>query len=309
MPRPGDTHMHRSPVTGGADSIVRLRHPGRAVSGVLVVLLLAWTGSSIVSTGNIEFSVIPQFLFDPVVLSGVQLTIFLTVVAMALGLLIGVLAAVCRLSENPVLSWVASGYVWFFRGTPVLVQLIFWYNIGIIFPRLGITVPFTSWSFFTVDANTVVTPLNAAILGLGLNSGAYIAEIVRSGIISVNRGQVEAAYALGLEPGRTMRRIVLPQAVPVLIPPLGNEFVSMLKYSALASVIAVQELLGSVENIYATNLRTLELLIVASLWYLALTTLFSFGQSRLEKRMAHGRSTAADRRREKAESHAGGSRG
>jgi polar amino acid transport system permease protein len=285
---------------GAAIEAVPVRHPGRAAAGAVLLLLLAWLVVTIARNDSFEFGVVPDYLFDRVVLDGVWLTIELTVVSMVLGLVIGVAAAVGRLSENPVLRWTAAGYIWLFRGTPVLVQLVFWFNIGIIFPTLGITLPFVDVTLFSVDANSVVTPMNAAILGLGLNSGSYIAEIVRAGITSVGRGQVEAAYALGLDPRRTLRRIVLPQAIPVAVPPLGNEFVSMLKYSALASVIAVPELLGSVEQIYATNLRTLELLVVASIWYLALTTVFSFLQSLLERRLSRGRvgiSTVRARRR------------
>lgn len=281
------------PLTGaGGDEIkaVPLRHPGRTAAAAVMALLVAWFVVTLAGNDKFDYGVVPDYLFDEVVIDGVLLTLLLTIAAMGLGLVIGVAAAIGRLSDNAVLRWTASAYIWFFRGTPVLVQLVFWFNIGIIFPTLGVTVPFTDVTVFSVDSNTVVTPLNAAILGLGLNSGAYIAEIVRAGITSVGHGQVEAAYALGLSPRRTMRRIVLPQAVPVAVPPLGNEFVSMLKYSALASVIAVQELLGSVETIYATNLRTLELLVVASIWYLALTTVFSFLQSLLERRLGRGRS-------------------
>lgn len=292
----------RTAGAGEAEAIraVPVRHPGRMAAGAVLVLLLVWLAVTVAGNEEFDFGVIPDYLFDPVILDGVRLTLVLTVVSMALGLVIGVVAAIGRLSDNPVLRWTAGAYIWLFRGTPVLVQLVFWFNIGIVFPTLGVTIPFTDVSLFSIESNTVVTPLNAAILGLALNSGAYIAEIVRAGITSVSRGQVEAAAALGLEPRRTMRRIVLPQAIPVAVPPLGNEFVSMLKYSALASVIAVQELLGSVETIYSVNLRTLELLVVASIWYLALTTLFSFLQSLLERRLGRGRSGIATVRARRA---------
>ena len=290
----GEAAVVTAPATRPAEEVeairaVPVRHPGRTVAGVVLLLLILWVAITIAGNEQFDFGAIPEYLFDPVVLSGVRLTIVLTVVSMVLGLVVGVIAAIGRLSENPVLRWVAGAYIWLFRGTPVLVQLVFWFNIGIVFPTIGISVPFTDISLVSVESNSVVTPVNAAILGLGLNSGAYIAEIVRGGITSVGRGQVEAAAALGLDPRRTMRRIVLPQAIPVAVPPLGNEFVSMLKYSALASVIAVQELLGSVETIYSVNLRTLELLVVASIWYLALTTLFSGLQSLLERRLSRGR--------------------
>lgn len=269
--------------------VVPVRHYGRAVAGAVVLLIVLWIAYSVATNENLDFVVVASNLFEPVVLGGVALTLFLTFVSMAVGILIGVIAAISRLSPNPVLRSVSAGYVWFFRGTPVLVQLIFWFNIGIIFPNLAIGIPFTGITFWSMPINDVITPLNAAILGLGLNSGAYIAEIIRAGILSVSKGQVDAAYALGMNRRLTMRRIVLPQAVPIVIPPLSNEFIGMLKYSALASVIAVQELLGSVENIYSRNLRVLELLIVASIWYLVITTFFTFVQRLLERRFSRGR--------------------
>lgn len=276
---------------------VPVRHRGQWAGGAVAILVVLWLGALVVDSGRISISVILDYLFHPVVLRGVLVTIELTVISMLVGLVLGVLAAVAQLSDNVVLRSVASGYVWFFRGTPVLVQLIFWFNIGILFPQLGLIVPFTDIALGTIATNDVVTPMAAAILGLGLNSGAYIAEIVRGGVISVIRGQSDAAHALGMPPGMAMRRIILPQSVPAALPPLGNEFIGMLKYSSMASVIAVKELLGSVEAIYSTNLRTIELLIVASLWYLLLTTLFTLGQRSLERRMGRGRASAADRGR------------
>ncbi len=276
--------------------VVPVRHYGRFIAGGLIILLLVWLAVSISQNGNFEFDVVGKYLFNPVVLGGVLLTLVLTALSMTLGIIMGVLAAVSRLSDNPVLRWVSATYVWFFRGTPVLVQLVFWFNIGIIFPRLGLSLPFTDISLWSMPINDAVTPVNAAILGLGLNAGAYIAEIVRAGIISVGKGQVDAAYALGLDRRQAMRRIVLPQAIPLVIPPLSNEFIGMLKYSSLASVIAVQELLGSVENIYSTNLRVLELLVVASIWYLAITTVFTLIQRLLERRFSRGRASIEPRR-------------
>ena len=283
------------PVDWEPNVVVPARHPWRAVCGVLVALVLLWLAVTVARNDRFDFGAVPEYLFDPVILRGVRLTLILSISSMTLGIAIGVVAAVGRMSDNPVLRWTAATYVWFFRGTPVLVQLVFWFNIGIVFRTIGLRVPFTDAWLWKADVNDVVTPLVAAILGLGLNSGAYVSEIVRSGVIAVGHGQVEAAYALGMQPRLAMRRVVLPQAVPVAIPPLGNEFIGMLKYSALASVIAVRELLGSAEAIYSTNLKTLELLVVASLWYLALTSLFSIAQRALERRLARGRRTAARR--------------
>jgi polar amino acid transport system permease protein len=276
-----------------ADRIVAVpvRHPGRLVAAAVILVLLVDLAVAVAGNKNFKFSVVPHYLFYPVVLAGLKTTLVLTAVAMALAIALGVIAAVCRLSPNPVLKMVSAAYIWFFRGTPVLVQLIFWFNLGIIFPHITIGIPFTDLTLWSEPINSVITPFTAAVLGLGLNEGAYVAEIVRAGIISVGKGQTDAAYALGMHRTEVMRRIVLPQAVPIVIPPMGNEFIGMLKYSALASVIAVQELLGSVERIYSTNLRTLELLVVASIWYLVCTSVFTVGQHYLERYVGRSRVT------------------
>lgn len=276
-----------------ADRIVAVpvRHYGRMVAGAVVLLLLVDLSLAIARNKSFKFGLVAHYMFDPVVLAGLRTTLELTVISMALAIALGVIAAICRLSPNPVLKLTSGGYIWFFRGTPVLVQLIFWFNLGIIFPNLRLGIPFTHVSFWSEPTNSAIRPMTAAILGLGLNEGAYVAEIVRAGIISVSKGQTDAALALGMRRGAVMRRVVLPQAVPVVIPPMGNEFIGMLKYSALASVIAVPELLGSVEHIYSTNLRTLELLVVASLWYLACTTALTIGQHYLERYVGRSRGT------------------
>ena len=277
-------------------AIIPVRHVGRVISGFVILLVLGWLAFEVAKNPDFQFGVVTNYLFNPVVLRGVGLTLLLTVAAMTLGLFLGLIAAVSRLSPNPVLRRVSAGYIWFFRGTPVLVQLIFWFNIGILFKNVTIGIPFTYIVFWSIPTNQLVTPLMAAILGLGLNSGAYIAEIIRAGILSVAKGQVDAAYSIGMTSAQAMRRIVLPQAVPIAIPPLGNEFIGLLKYSALASVIAVQELLGSVENLYSTNFRTLELLVVASIWYLAVTSILTLGQQGLERKFSRGRAQAVRKR-------------
>jgi polar amino acid transport system permease protein len=221
------------------------------------------------------------------VLDGLEITILLTVVCMAIGIVLGVILAVMRLSANPLLSGASWVYIWFFRGTPVLVQLLFWYNMAALYPRFSLGVPFGP-SFVHGNANSLVTALTAAILGLGLNEGAYMAEIVRAGILSVEHGQVEAAQALGMTRALTMRRIILPQAMRVIIPPTGNETISMLKTSSLASVITVTELLYAVQLIYSVNFQTIPLLIVASLWYLIATSVLTVGQYYIERHYSRG---------------------
>jgi polar amino acid transport system permease protein len=212
----------------------------------------------------------------------------LTVLSMLIGVTLGVLLAVARLSPNPVLRTVSWVYIWFFRGTPALVQIIFWGNIGILFETVSIGIPFTDVTFFSEPTNQVVTLFVAGLLALGLNEGAYMAEIVRSGIIAVDRGQSEAARSLGMTGGQTMRRIVLPQAMRVIVPPTGNECIAMLKTTSLVSVIAGGELLTNVGNLYSRNFLILELLVVASIWYLVLTTIASIGQFYVERHYARG---------------------
>jgi polar amino acid transport system permease protein len=206
---------------------------------------------------------------------------------MLIGLVLGIVLALMRDSDNPVMT-VASGlFIWLFRGTPVLVQLVFWFNIGIIFPSIGLSIPFGP-TLFDIPTNTIMTPALTALLGLGLNEAAYMSEIVRAGLLSVDHGQREAAQSLGLPPGKVLRRVVLPQALRVIIPPTGNQFISLLKTSSLVSIIAAGDLLTQATRIYNENFRILELLVVASLWYLLMTTIASIGQYYIERRFSRG---------------------
>jgi polar amino acid transport system permease protein len=273
--------------------IVPTRHVGQWISGAVVLLIIASIVAAVAGNHNFDFGAVPHYFVAPAILDGLRRTIVLTVIAMGIGIVIGIVMAVWRLSTNPVLSGVSWGYIWFFRGTPVLVQLVFWFNLGVIFHTLKIGIPFTDITLWQRPTTAVITSFSAALLGLGLNEGAYMAEIVRGGIISVDPGQSDAALALGLRSGQTMRYITLPQALRVIIPPTGNEVIGMLKLTALASVISYTELLGTAENIYSTNLKTLELLVVASLWYLICTSVLSVGQYYLERRVASGSGIAA----------------
>ena len=282
------------PASGGGtepvDDVVRaiaLRHRWRWVSAVVAALAVGWVLKGIL--GVVDAATVGRFQFNDLILEGLFLTLEISLLSQAIGTVLGVILAVMRLSKNPVTSTTAWIYVWLFRGTPVLVQLLFWFAaVPLAFTTFSIGVPFTSITFYEEPMSQFMTPFVVALLGLGLNEGAYMAEIVRAGILSVDEGQVEAAQALGMMPGRTMRRIVLPQAMRVIIPPTGNEFISMLKTSSLASVVLLEELLRNAQGIYQTNLKNLELLIVASLWYLALTTVASIGQYYLERRFARG---------------------
>ena len=283
-----------APVRPEAIKAIPVRHPGRWVAAAIIVGLAAALVYQLASAPNLHWDTVANWFFSTRILRGLATTLWLTPAAMAIGVVLGAALAVMRLSPNPVLSSVSWLYIWFFRGTPVYVQLIFWANVGLIFsPAPGqpgtftIGIPFGP-AFHTYNVNDVITPMFAALLGLGLNEAAYMAEIVRAGIISVEHGQTEAAQALGMTRMETMRRIVLPQAMRVIIPPTGNETISMLKTTSLVSVIPFTELLNSAQLIYDVNYRTVELLIVASIWYLIVTSILTVGQYYLERYYARG---------------------
>jgi polar amino acid transport system permease protein len=269
---------------------VPVRHPGRWVAAAVVLAFAAQLAYSVATNPRFGWDTVGDFLFSSRILDGLRLTLELTVVAMAVGIVLGVLLAVMRLSPNPLVAGFSALYIWFFRGTPVLVQLLFWNFIGALYPTISLGVPFGP-DVVHGSANELITPFVAAILGLGLNQAAYQAEIVRAGVLSVDEGQTDAAHALGMTRLQTMRRVVLPQALRVIIPPTGNEVISMLKTSALVSVIAYPELLYSAQLIYAVNFKQIPLLIVVCIWYLFVTTLLSIGQYYLERRLGRGKAS------------------
>jgi polar amino acid transport system permease protein len=264
-----------------------LRHPARTAFAVVVVALAAEFANAVATSQNFDFATVRQYLFSDIVLHGVVRTLYLTVLAMLIASVLGVFLALARLSASFVFKSFAGVYVWLFRGTPVLVQLILWFNLSLVIPQVTFKLYGTGLSH-TVVTNSVVTPFNAAVLGLALNEAAYMAEIIRGGLLSVGRGQTEAALSLGMSTGRTIRRIVFPQAMRAIIPPAGNELITCLKTTALVSVISYNELLGTVQGIYSVNYKTLELLVVASFWYLACTTAFSIVQYYIERRYSRG---------------------
>jgi len=261
--------------------VVKRRYYGRYASATIIVLLLLGLAQAF-AKGNIEWSFVEQFLTARSIMFGLLNTIVMAVLAMALGVVLGVVVAIMRMSQNPVLRYVASGYVWLFRGTPLILQLLLWFNLALIFPTLSIPGLF---EFKTVE---VITPFVAALLGLGINQGAYTSEVVRAGLMSVDSGQYEAAKSIGMPRLQALRRIILPQAMRIIIPPVSNEFIGMVKMTSLASVIQYSELLYNAQNIYYANARVMELLIVAGIWYLAVVTVLTFGQSRLERRFGRG---------------------
>lgn len=257
---------------------------------IAVLVLIAAVAKSVATNPRFEWGVVRQYFTDKAVVTGLLVTLELTAIAMVMGIVIGIVLAVMRQSPSPIVSGSAWVYIWFFRGTPVLVQLLFWEFISALYPRISLGIPFVGITFIHGNANAIISGLTAASLGLGLNEGAYMAEIVRAGILSVDEGQSEAAHAIGMTRLQTMRLIVLPQAMKVIIPPTGNETISMLKTTSLVSVIAYQELLYTVQLIYGRTFQTIPLLLVASIWYVIVTSVLTVGQYYLERHFGKGSS-------------------
>jgi polar amino acid transport system permease protein len=285
---PGPATVERPVVPPGEHDIdaVTRRHPWRWVSAAAVAAVLVGYVWILVTAPGMAWDTVGEHLFSAPVLGGVRNTIVMTVLAMAIGVVLGSAVAIMRLSTNPVLTSVASLYQWFFRGTPTLVQLIFWFNLAMLIPSVRLEV--FGFSLLYVDVNTVMTPYVAALLGLGLNFAAYYSEVVRAGILAVDEGQVDASRAYGASRAQTLRHIVLPQAMRMIIPPTGNELIGMLKWTSMASVVSYAELLRSVQDIYTRSYEVIPLLTVAAIWYLAMTTVLSIGQHFVEKRFARG---------------------
>jgi polar amino acid transport system permease protein len=269
---------------------VPVRRPGRWVATIIVLLLLAILIHSFFTNPNFHWDIVFKYFLDGSVLTGLVHTIELTVISMVIGIIGGVILAVMRLSSNPVLSSISWVYIWFFRGTPLLVQLLFWGFIGALYKTISIGVPFGGPQFVSFQTQDLISVFTAAILGLALNEAAYMAEIVRAGILSINEGQMRAAQSLGMTPFLAMRRIVLPQAMRVIIPPMGNETISMLKNTSLVSVIGFSDLLYASQLIYSRNYQTIPLLITASLWYLIVTSVLTIGQFYVERHFGRGSS-------------------
>lgn len=267
---------------------VPIRHYGRWIATVFLILVGMVMVKSLFTNPRFRWGIVGDYIASTPILEGLRLTLILTVVAQFLGIIIGVILAIMRLSSNRVLARAAWIYIWFFRGTPLLVQLIFWYNISALYPEISIGIPFGP-TFWQGNANELITPFAVAILGLALNEGAYMAEIVRGGIVGIDRGQGESAKALGMTHMQTLRRVILPQAVKVIIPPTGNQTILMLKTTSLVSVLALADLLYTAQTIYARTFETMPLLMVVSLWYLGITSVLTFGQYFLERHFSEGK--------------------
>ncbi|MGX2998054.1 amino acid ABC transporter permease [Streptomyces sp. JNUCC 64] len=261
--------------------IVRRPRFGQWTAAAVLLVLLAAAARSVVLNDAFQWDVVGQYFTTAAVLRGLWLTLWLTAVVMVLGFGLGAVLAVMRLSDNPVLRAMSWGYVWLFRSMPILVQLLFWFNIGALYPQI-----------LGVRTVNLLDPITVAVIGLTLHEAAYAAEVVRGGILSVGRGQIEAAQAVGLSRWRRWRRIVLPQAMRSIVPPAGNMLIGTLKGTSIVSVIAVADLLYSVQLVYHRTYEVIPLLLVATIWYVVVTSVLSVGQYYVERHYARGTETA-----------------
>lgn len=289
MTEPSETGARAREAAGPGDGpIIKpipLRHPSWWIGSAILFLLVGLFIRVLVTNQNLQWPVVGAYLFSPEILDGLQRTLVLTALAMIIGLAIGVLLAIMRLSQNPVFQGFSWAWIWFFRGVPPLVQLIFWYNLALLFPTVSLSIPFGP-DLFSWDMNLLITPFSAGILGLAFTESAYAAEMIRAGIQAVSSGQSEAAASLGMTRAQALRRIILPQALRIVIPPIGNDTISMLKFTSLVSVLALPDLLYSAQMIYSRTYQTIPLLIVATLWYLVLSTVLTLIEHRIERYLA-----------------------
>lgn len=277
----------------------RIRRPAPTSTGTyvlagLVTLLLLTVAQEIFTNSNFGWPVVAEYFFSRLILQGLMMTVTLTVIVMAIGTLAGLLVAVLRMSRNKFISGTAWAYINFFRGTPLLIQVIFWYNIAALFPSVSLGIPFGP-SILDLDTNSLITPFSAAVIALTLNEAAYMAEIIRSGFLGVDRGQYEAAEAVGMTP-RGVLAIVIPQAIRIIIPPTANQLITTFKNTALVSIIGLADLLHTAQIIYANNYQTIPLLITASLWFLIITSVLGYFQGLVERHYSKGFSPRSKKR-------------
>ena len=275
------------PASQDALRIIGKRYYGRWFSALVVLLLLAGLLHSIFNNPRFEWHVVAESFTEDSIISGVLMTLQLTAISVVLGFAGGTVLALMRLSSNPVLVAVSWGYTWFFRGVPMLVQLFLWYNIAALYPTVSLSLPGIG-EFFSASSNALISPFSAAVIALVMHQSAYAAEIIRTGIQSVGNGQLEAARALGYTRSQIFRHTVLPQAMRAILPPAGNEVIGQLKTTAVVSVISLQDVLYSAQIIYQRTYEVIPLLLVATLWYLLLTSVLSVGQFYVERYFARG---------------------
>ncbi|AXL93639.1 amino acid ABC transporter permease [Streptomyces sp. CB09001] len=290
--------MPTDPKTDDVALSRRRVRPWRVVAGAVLALVAVLLVHFLVTNPRLEWGVVAEYLFEPSVLSGLGTTVWLAVAATVVGAVVGAVLAAAQMSQFPPVRWAATLYIGVFRGIPPLVQLIFWFNLAYLLPRISLGIPFGP-EFASWDANEVITPVTAAVIGLSLVESAYMAEIIRGGLLGVEQGQRDAARAMGFTPVQTFFRVVIPQAMRVIIPPAGSQFISVLKGTALVSVIAMSDLLHSVQVVYNRTYEIVPMLIVACLWYLAVVTLFTVGQRWLERHFSRGHTAGGPTRRPK----------
>jgi len=274
--------------------IVGKRYYGRWLSALLVLLCVAAMAHSMINNPRFEWGVIADNFTEASILQGVLMTLQLTAISVVLGFAFGTVLALMRLSSNPVLVAVSWAYTWFFRGVPMLVQLFLWYNIAALYPTLSLSLPGVG-ELWSAQSNALVSPFSAAVIALVMHQSAYAAEIVRAGIQSVGNGQLEAARALGYRPAQIFRFTILPQAMRAILPPAGNEVIGQLKTTAVVSVISLQDVLFSAQIIYQRTYEVIPLLLVATLWYLLMTSVLSVGQFYVERYFSRGVSRGQSR--------------
>ncbi|PMC42720.1 amino acid ABC transporter permease [Gardnerella greenwoodii] len=271
------------------ERILPVKKPGPIIAGVIVALMACSLLYSIATNRRFEWNIVAKYIIDENVITGIGWTLWLTLLAMVIAIVLAVGLAMMRKSVNPVLRGVSWFFIWFFRGTPVYTQLVFWGMFAVLVPKLSLGIPFTSVEFFSIDSNVVMTSLTAAVVGLSLNEAAYLSEIVRAGLEAVDAGQVEASKALGMSRSLMMRRVILPQAMRIIVPPLGNETIGMLKTTSLVLAVPFTLELQFATNAIANRIyKPIPLLLVASIWYLVITSVLMVLQSMLEKHFGKG---------------------
>jgi polar amino acid transport system permease protein len=284
----GFTPVPLAKATVTRNIVVPRRHPGRWLAIAILAVVSLQIAQAVSVNPNFHWDVYATHLFSPQVIRGVGWTLILTVVAMTVAIVMAALLVIMRDSDNPVLRGIAYGWVWFFRGTPIYTQLLFWGLFAVLFPHLSLAIPFGP-EVISVETKYIVTPAVAAILGLGFNESAYLTEIFRAGFNSLDRGQAEAAQALGMKPAKIWWRILMPQAMRVIIPPTGNETIGMLKMTSLVLAVPFTLDLTFATNAISNRLYLpIPLLLVAGTWYLAITSLLMVGQHFLERHFGKG---------------------
>lgn len=284
---PDDERAMTHPEDREANIIHPRRHPVRWLISAAGLLVLVSIVGTIVTSPNLHWDVVAHYLLDGTIIDGTMVTLSLTALTMFFGIALGVVIALMRLSDIAILRSCAWLFIWFFRSTPLLVALVFWYNMALFFPVVELSIPFGP-TLFSINTNLLISPFIAAVIAFSLNEAAYMAEIIRAGISSVPREQTDAALAIGMSRMLLFRRVVLPQALRAIVPPTGNEVVSVLKGTSLVFAISVGDLMTSAKTIYSGNYEVISLLVVVTIWYLVLTSILSVVQTIFERTLNHG---------------------